>query len=158
MQDFNILLGKKVIVVDDEPDVLDTLEEILSMCEVDMAPDFETAKNMVAKKDYDIAVLDIMGVNGYELLEITKEKNIISVMLTAHALSPDNFAKSMKLGANAYLPKDKMVELDVFLTDVLSEKDGKGDRLGKWFDRLKGHFEKKFGDPAWIEKYKDSWL
>ena len=69
-------------------------------------------------------------------------------MLTAHALSPDNFAKSMKLGANAYLPKDKMVELDVFLTDVLEEKDKLDPKLGKWFDRLKGYFAKRFGEPA----------
>jgi hypothetical protein len=99
-----------------------------------------------------------MGVNGYNLLEIAKENQVLAVMLTAHALSPDNFAKSMNLGAHAYLPKDRMVELDVFLNDVLNEKDKKGGRLGKWFDRLKGYYANKFGDPDWIEKYKDSWL
>jgi len=30
----NLLEGKKLLIVDDEPDVLDTLEELLPMCRV----------------------------------------------------------------------------------------------------------------------------
>ena len=150
------LLGKKVLIVDDEPDILGTMEEVLFMCEVDTAQDFSSAKEMLENNNYDMAVLDIMGVNGYELLEIANKKNIPSVIATAHALSPDNFAKAMNLGARAYIPKEKMVELEVILSDVLNTNSKKNDRLGKWFDRLKGYFTKKFGDPDWREKYLDS--
>ena len=150
------LLGKKVLIVDDEPDILGIMEEVLFMCEVDTAQDFSSAKEMLEKNNYDMAVLDIMGVNGYELLEITNKKNIPSVIVTAHALSPDNFVKSMNLGARAYIPKEKMVELEVILSDVFNTDNKKSDRLGKWFDRLKGYFIKKFGDPDWTDKYLDS--
>ena len=78
-------------------------------------------------------------------------------MLTAHALSPENFAKSMTEGACAYLPKDKLSDIQVFLSDVLGDGCPKQRRLGRWFDRLKGYYENKFG-PGWLEEYKGSWL
>ena len=157
MDPTNLLLGKKVLIVDDEPDILETMEEVLFMCEVDTAQNFESAKELLEKNSYDMTVLDIMGVNGYELLEIAIKKNIKSVIFTAHALSPDNFAKSLNLGARAYIPKDKMMELDVVLSEVIKEEDTKDAGLGKWFDRLKGYFVKKFGDPDWAVKLKGPW-
>lgn len=157
MSNYSILEGKKVLIVDDEPDVLESLEEFLVMCDIDAAPDYETAKQHLESKNYDIAVLDIMGVKGYELLAIANKKNIPAVMLTAHALSSDNFAKSMNEGACAYLPKLNLGEIDVFLADILEEGCEKSPKLGKWFDRLKDYYEKKFG-PGWLDEYKGSWL
>ena len=150
------LKGKKILAVDDEPDILESIEEVLEDCDVDTAKDFKTAKQLLNSKTYDLVVLDIMGVQGYDLLEIAKEKNSRVVMLTSHALSPDNFAKSMDGGAHAYLPKNKLAELDVFLEDVLGDDGQKPGVLGMWFDRLKGYYEKKFG-PGWLDEYKGSW-
>ena len=62
----------------------------------------------------------------------------------------------MEGGANAYLPKDRLSELDVFLADVLRDGPQKSGALGMWFDRLKGYYEKKFG-PGWLDEYKGSW-
>ena len=150
------LKGKKILAVDDEPDILESIEEVLENCDVDTAKDFKTAKQLLNSKTYDLVVLDIMGVQGYDLLEIAREKNSRVVMLTSHALSPDNFAKSMDGGADAYLPKNKLAELDVFLEDVLDDDRQKPGVLGMWFDRLKGYYEKKFG-PGWLDEYKGSW-
>ncbi|MGD8293252.1 MAG: response regulator [Desulfobacterales bacterium] len=156
MADINILEGKKVLIVDDEPDILEALEETLDMCEVDTSTEFEAAKKLLTSKSYDIVVLDIMGVDGYELLAVTQKNGIPTVMLTAHALSADNFAKSMDGGACAYLPKDKLFEIDVFLSDVLEDRCASRGVLGKWFGRLKGYYESKFG-PGWLDEYKQSW-
>ena len=95
MSETKILEGKKLLIVDDEPDVVETIKELLDMCNIDAAADFETGEKLLNQNKYDIAVLDIMGVNGYELLEIANKKGVPALMLTAHALSPDNFAKSM---------------------------------------------------------------
>ena len=143
--------GKKILIVDDEPDILETLTDLLDMCVTDTAQDYETAASMLEKNTYDMTVLDVMGVNGYELLETANQKEIPSVMLTAHALTKDNFEKSMEGGARAYLPKDKMYEIDTFLEDVLEEKDQTAGTHGKWFDRVKGYFEAKFGH-GWQEE------
>jgi DNA-binding response OmpR family regulator len=81
------LEGKTVLIVDDEPDVLDTLVELLNMCMVTKASNFEQARDLLENQTFDIAILDIMGVNGYRLLDLAKKKYVIPVMLTAHALS-----------------------------------------------------------------------
>jgi len=36
-------------------------------------------------RPFDIAILDIMGVDGYGLLRVAKERGVVAVMLTAHA-------------------------------------------------------------------------
>jgi hypothetical protein len=66
-----------------------------------------------------MTILDIMGVDGYTLLEIATHRKVTAVMLTAHALSPENVGKSYKEGAASYLPKEEMANIASFLNDVL---------------------------------------
>jgi DNA-binding NtrC family response regulator len=156
MGDEDILKDKKILIVDDEPDVLDTLEELLDMCLVDTAPNFETAKKFLDKYLYDAAIFDIMGVRGYDLLEIATGKGIPALMLTAHALSPENLVKSVKKGAQSYVPKEKIADIKTFLAEVL-EARGKGiEKPGNWFARLRPFFDRKFGT-GWREKDKEFW-
>ena len=109
------LKDKTILVVDDEPDVLETVAEELDMCMVDKAGDYDTAVQYLASYTYDIVILDIMGVNGFDLLQNAVDRGFPAVMLTAHALTPDALKKSMKLGAVTFLPKDKIPELASFL-------------------------------------------
>jgi DNA-binding NtrC family response regulator len=153
MEDLKILEGKKVLIVDDEPDVLDTLLDLLDMCRVDTAPSFEAAEKLLNKNKYDVAVFDIMGVRGYDLLEISNQKDIPALMFTAHALSSEDFAKSIKGGAKAYIPKEKISDITVYLADLLkSVQEGKNPT--KWFEKLKSFFDKQFGYD-WRKEHKD---
>lgn len=152
-----ILKGKIVLIVDDEKDVLDLLGELLSMCKLDIASSFEQAKELLESKFYDIAVLDIMGVRGYELLEIANSRNIPALMLTAHALTEDNLKKSFENGAAYYAPKDEINNIGLFIADVLEAKEKNKNVFLKWFDRLGGFFDKKFGGTDWREKEKEFW-
>jgi CheY-like chemotaxis protein len=157
MTDRDILEGKRVLIVDDESDVLDTLAEMLSICLVDKAPSFDAGVKFLNKNTYDIAVLDIMGVKGYDLLRMAKQRGISAVMLTAHALSPDNLIRSIKEGAHSYVPKDKLPEIADFLRDVLETKHkGTHRHGGRWFWQLKPFFDKVFGS-GWREKDRDFW-
>jgi response regulator RpfG family c-di-GMP phosphodiesterase len=45
------LKGKKILIVDDEPDVLEALSELLDMCEIDYARNFETAEKLRRAKN-----------------------------------------------------------------------------------------------------------
>ena len=152
----NVLDGKRILIVDDEPDILETLVEILDMCLVDSAPNFETAQKFLNKNKYDLAILDIMGVRGYELLEIANERDIPALMLTAHAVSPDNLVKSIKGGAQSYIPKDKISEIAVYITDILEPREKGGKRGADWFEKLEPYFDKKFGE-GWKEKDREFW-
>ena len=141
----HILKGKRILLVDDEPDVLETLEELLSYSKTDTASTFESAVACLKNTPYDAAILDIMGVQGHRLLKITHRLNIPSIMLTAHALTPDNLKRSIKLGADAYVPKDKLVDIALFVADVLSARHQGQKNNGSWFSLLDPVFEKIFG-------------
>ena len=145
------LKDKVVLVVDDEPDVLETVAEQLDMCLVHKAGDYDTALQYLLSYTYDIVILDIMGVRGFELLKNAVSRGFPTVMLTAHALSPESLKKSIKLGAVSFLPKEKMSELTSFLEDVVFER-GKP-VWQKLFDRLGNYFNRRFG-PDWKEKDK----
>ena len=149
------LTGKKILIVDDERDVLEMLSDLLGQCLLDSAASFETAKQCLSDNLYDAAVLDIMGVNGYELLELCKQKDIPAVMLTAHALSPDHLITSVKKGAYAYIPKDEMVNIESYLADVIpADKVDAAPKEINWWKRLAPVFDKKFG-PDWKTKNKE---
>jgi DNA-binding NtrC family response regulator len=143
------LKDKVVLVVDDEPDVLETVEEELDMCLVHKAKDYDTALQYLLSYTYDVVILDIMGVNGFELLKNSVSRGFPTVMLTAHAVTPDALKKSIKLGAVSFLPKEKISELREFLEDVVQDK-GRSIWL-KLFDRLGSYFNKRFG-PDWKER------
>jgi DNA-binding NtrC family response regulator len=156
MSETNLLDSKSVLLVDDEPDVLDTLEDLLPMCQTAKASHFKAAKDLLESEHFDLAVLDIMGVSGYELLEICTEKGVIAVMLTAHALSPDNLIKSYKKGAASYLPKEEMVNIASFLNDVLEAIATGKNPWVRWYERMSSFWEKKFG-PYWKASDKNFW-
>ena len=148
MADKKLLDGKRVLAVDDEQDVLDTLVDLLPMCEMVTALSFEEAKKLLESQPFDMVILDIMGVDGYGLLDIATRKNIPAVMLTAHAWSPDNLVRSIKEGAVSYLPKEELTNIIDYLNDVLVAKKEGRDPWKSWHDRLPvSYFEKRWELP-----------
>ena len=156
MTEKSLLDGKKILIVDDEPDVLDTLEDLLPMCDLVRASTFNEAKNLLESQYFDMAILDIMGVDGYKLLEIGNKKNVIAVMLTAHALSVDDTVKSYKEGAASYIPKEEMANITTFLNDVLEAKEKGKSFWWRWIDRLGSYYDEKFGRD-WQDDDEDFW-
>jgi CheY-like chemotaxis protein len=151
-----LLEDKRVLIVDDEPDVLETLEELLNMCELVTASSFDEAKSLIETHRFDMAILDIMGVNGYRLLDMANEKKILAIMLTAHALTPEDTVKSYKRGAAFYVPKEEMAKITNFLTDVLEAKENGENFWARWLDRLGHYYDKKFG-PGWRDSDRNFW-
>ncbi len=156
MAESSLLEDKTVLIVDDEPDVLETLEELLSMCELVTASSFDEAKVLLETHSFDIAILDIMGVNGYMILDIANEKKLLAVMLTAHALTPEDTVKSYKRGAAFFVPKEEMANITTFLSDVLEAKEKGENYWASWLDRLGHYNDKKFG-PGWKDSDREFW-
>jgi len=150
------LKGKKILIVDDEPDVLEALEELLGMCELVRASSFDQAKELMMSGSFDMVILDIMGVNGYGLLEIAGEKNLLAIMLTANALTLENTIKSYKKGAAFFVPKEKMVDIESVLNDVLQAREKGENYWLKWLERMGDYYEKRFG-PNWKDSHSDFW-
>ena len=82
--------------MDDEPDVLESLIELLSLCKIDTASSFEEDRQMLEDQNYDMAVLDIMGVKGFGLLKVANSLGTPAFMLTAHALTEESLSNLSK--------------------------------------------------------------
>lgn len=152
----NLLKNKRILIVDDEPDIIDSLEELLSMCILSKASNFDEGKKLLEMNDFDLAILDIMGVNGYKLLEIALKRKVITVMLTAHALSPKDTVKSFKEGAASYIPKDKLFDIKTYLNDIFEAKEKGESFQWRWLKRLGAYYDKHFGK-NWKDSDKDFW-
>ncbi len=150
------LKGKHVLVVDDEKDILDTIADILEDAHVDRAADYETASRKIREHPYDLAVLDIMGVNGLKLLEETVDRGIPTVMLTAHAINPETLMESIRKGAISYLPKETLAELEDLLNSLLKAYESGEPPWKLLFERLGGYFDKRFG-PDWQARDREFW-
>ncbi len=150
------LKGKHILAVDDEDDILETILDILDEAEVDTARNYEIASEKIKTTRYDLAVLDIMGVDGLTLLEEATERGIPSVMLTAHAINPEALMESIQKGAISYLPKEKLAELDELLAELLGAHEQGNPPWKLLFDKLGDYFDERFGS-EWKEKDRQFW-
>ncbi len=149
----SILENKRIFLVDDEDDILTELEEEIKRacptCSVEKTTNYENAVRLIHSKIYDLVILDIMGVRGFDLLEIAVMRKLKAVMLTAHAFSPEALKRSRELGALGYIPKDKLNEIVPFLEDTLKYDRGAGWK--RVLERLENYFDSKFGS-GWKKK------
>jgi DNA-binding NtrC family response regulator len=152
----DLLKGKRVLIVDDEPDVIEALEEILPECQIIKASSFSEGEALLESQNPDIAILDIMGVDGFKLLDIANERKVISVMLTAQALSLESTIKAYKRGAAFFVPKEEMAKIALFLSDVLKAKEKGENYWATWLDSLGAYYDKKFG-PDWKDQDREFW-
>jgi DNA-binding response OmpR family regulator len=145
----SILNGKRVLAVDDEPDILEILEEEILGYSPDTLFEKATTYDEAAKKlesqNYDVVVLDIMGVRGFDLLDQAVKRNFPAAMLTAHSLTPESLKRSIEMGAIAYLPKEKLGEIVPFLEDILEASDGSS-AWGRLMNKLEGYFSSRWGE------------
>jgi DNA-binding NtrC family response regulator len=147
---------KLILAVDDEVDVLETIRDLLPESDAILhtANTFERGRELLASYSYDVVVLDIMGVRGFDLLKIATIQQLPAVMLTAHAVNPEALKKSIELGARAYLPKDMIHTLVPFLEDVM--KLTYQSVWGKALDRVGSLFNEKFGSD-WRKSEEKFW-
>ncbi len=111
----------KILVVDDELIVRDSLKELLSDegFSADMAESGAEALKMLSEQKYRLMLTDIKmpGMDGVELLKLANETNpdLCVIMMTAYA-TVETAVEAMKIGAREYLMKP--FEIDVLLPMV----------------------------------------
>ena len=108
-------LEVKIMVVDDEPSVLESFKMILSIKDyvVDTYPDGPTALAALKKGVYDMAFIDLRLplMDGLEILKKVKEvdSDIEVAIVTAYATEASH-ANAITLGALEYLRKPFLME------------------------------------------------
>ena len=145
MGESEILKGKKILAVDDEPDVLEVIAEHLYDSNVVTAADFASAKKLIESEQFDLVILDIMGVDGFGLLEICSRRGQPAAMLTARATNIRNLNRSLRLGAVSFLPKEELASLRELTAEILEGLEQGKSHWTKLFTRLGPLFKEKFG-------------
>ncbi|MDO5653596.1 MAG: sigma-54 dependent transcriptional regulator [Brachymonas sp.] len=111
----------RLLVVDDEPDLLTLYEITLKRCgyQVQTAADLEQARALLAEQRFDVLVTDMrlpdgQGLELIEWLQASQRKER-GIVITAYG-SADNAVRALKAGAFDYLSKP--VNLDQFRSVV----------------------------------------
>lgn len=124
-----LLTGRRVLVVDDDPDTLQMLRVMLSerKAEVQAATSADEAMEILAWYRPHVLVLDLAmpGEDGYSLIERMRRDEVVgrrvpAVALTAQVRIEDR-ARALSAGFNMFVPKP--VEVDELITaiDALAE-------------------------------------
>ncbi len=100
----------KVLVVDDEPVVVNSIRKTLARkaYKVEEAFSGKEALSMIAKGTYDLVLLDMRlpDANGLELIcDIRKRKPSLRVVIVTGYASIDTAVEAIKLGASDYVAK-----------------------------------------------------
>lgn len=132
--DMQNLKGIKILLVDDEPNILQFLELGLQNedFEVQSAQDGMTAINLIKTFQPQIVILDVMmpGMDGFEVCRMLKKtENVAVIMLTARD-EVDDRVKGLNLGADDYMVKPFSFE----------------ELLARIYARLRNQFPNLFGD------------
>ena len=146
MTDIENIRGKKILVVDDEDDVLQAIKEQLSECTVTTANNFEDAKEYLEKQKFDLAILDIMGVKGFDLLHYAKKNKIRAIMLTAHAMNAESMQISADRGAVSFWPKDEISKLEYLIAEIFGELNKGRAHWPKLEEKMGARFKKEWGE------------
>lgn len=102
---------RKILVVDDEPDMLHLLKRTLEPdlgCRVEIAASGKEALRRISEEPFDLVLADIKmpGMDGLELLGLVKKEfpDLTLVMMTGHG-SIETAVESMRQGAYDYITK-----------------------------------------------------
>lgn len=104
------MMGKKVLVVDDNPHILEAIELILSSenYEVQTLLKGEDALKTARKFFPDLIILDLLlsGKDGREITkELKKDKKTVSIPVIIISAHPTAQKAAEEAGATAFLPK-----------------------------------------------------
>ena len=126
------LLSKRILLVDDEQDLIDMVLSILTEYGFD---DIQTAKSVkeaiatAEKNRPELAILDVMlpDGNGFDLMEQLKQKGDYPILfLTARGEDDDKF-KGFGLGADDYIVKPFLSKELLFRVMAILRRSYKGE-------------------------------
>ena len=122
------LKGKRILMVDDDPGILEILQTELRNaypnCWLDTAATYKEAATLMDSWTYDLVVLDITGAHGFDVLmqAVHRPYPVPAVMLNAEALPADSLKRALALGGGPCLPQERLRQIVSFLEGVMKLK------------------------------------
>ncbi|UCB45030.1 MAG: response regulator [Spirochaetota bacterium] len=123
--------NNKVLVIDDEQIVLDSVKKILSKdhYEVDTALESRIGLKMALQNDYDIVLTDIRmpEIGGMRILrDIKRNKPLVPVIIITGYATVQSGVQAMRLGATNYIEKpftpEELIEAVLIAKDTAVEE------------------------------------
>lgn len=116
-----------VLLVDDEPDILETLQLILEQRGylVDIVDNGASAYTMIMDKVYDVVISDLKmpEIDGIMLLKKVRQAQNVTKFIFFSGHADDNHAKQMlALGASRLISKAEIMKIPLALETTLLEK------------------------------------
>ena len=99
------------------------------------AYDGAAAADLIEKRDFDLALLDIMlpGLDGYDLLDYLRPMGVPVIFLTAKGSTKDR-VKGLRLGANDYIVKPFEIDELMARVEAVLRRTGRGGQTLSAFD------------------------
>jgi two-component system, OmpR family, alkaline phosphatase synthesis response regulator PhoP len=133
-------MAKKILLVDDEPEILEICRDYLkaSGYEVAMAKDGAQGLSLARREKPDLIVLDLMmpEMDGLDVCRaIRRESNVPIIMLTARVEEADKLI-GLELGADDYMtkpfsPRELVARVKVVLRRASGDSTAEVIRVGK---------------------------
>jgi len=102
-------MQKKVLIVEDEPDLATILKYIMEGegWSADVEYNGESALSYIENSRPDIVILDIMlpKINGFEVCNQIRRFTTIPVLILSAKIQPEDIIKGLEIGADDYMTK-----------------------------------------------------
>lgn len=134
--DSQILEGKRILVVDNEREVLNMLAEALAASQVVTVGNVDDARPLISKESFDLVILDTISANGCDLLQDCRANKLPAAMLTSREVEVTRVNEAMKRGAQSFFPKDEIHRLPETVVDLLERLEERKTHWAKLFRRF----------------------
>jgi two-component system, OmpR family, alkaline phosphatase synthesis response regulator PhoP len=126
------MLARKILVVDDEPDILTLIKESLSKegFNVTTARNADLAIKAAKEKKPDLVVLDLElgGISGWEVCKLLKAdtttQDIPIIIITAKHVNTEDIVKGLDIGADDYVTKPFKLNILVARINAILRRKG----------------------------------
>lgn len=114
-----ILAGKRILIVDHEPQVRDMVAEALAALEVVAVKSVEDARPLIASESFDLVILDTVDANGCDLLQDCHANRLPTAMLTTSKIEVSRLNEALRRGVMSVFPRDELQRLPETVAELL---------------------------------------
>ena len=118
--------GKRILVIDDDPDLLEILEEEILAAhpdfKVEKAHRFCQAVEKMTCITYDAVILDMTNGYAFKLLQLAQSRHLRVGLLTTYPILPKHPRLPTQMAARAFLSKERLGDVVPFLHKIMDGK------------------------------------
>lgn len=105
----NIMEDKRILVIEDDPEINKLLNKILTKAAMNPVPAYSGTEGLLQLENntYDLVILDLMlpGISGEELIHKIRETSTIPIIVITAKVDIEDKVQVLKMGADDYITK-----------------------------------------------------